>query len=67
VTSPKLHGPRQTLIIVASALAGIGFFLLRRYHDVGRLGWIDAVATAATVVVFSVITVLVARKGNKAE
>ena len=61
----RLYGPRQIAIITASLLAGIGFFLFRRYYENGKLGQIELFATPVSLAVFATIVVVIVRKGNR--
>ena len=65
--SKKLYGPKQILIITISMLLGIGFFLLRRYHETGGLGRVELIAAVCTAALAALIAVVIVRKGNKEE
>jgi hypothetical protein len=63
----KLYGPKQIFLIVSSMIAGIGFFLFRRYHESGHLGSVELITSGFTVVVSGIIVAVLVRKGNKEE
>lgn len=65
--SKKLFRPKQIVIISGSMLAGIGFFLFRRYYENDRLTNIDLFAALFTVLAVATIVFFMTRKANRAE
>jgi hypothetical protein len=63
-TPPRLYGTKQIVIIAASLVAGIGFFLFRRYHETGRIGVIEIGAACFTLLMGAAIAFFIVRHAN---
>lgn len=61
----KLFGPKQIVLIITSSLAGIGFFLFRRYYENGKLGLVELISTLLTIAMVVAITVFIVRKARR--
>ena len=65
-TNPqKLYGPKQIAIISCSMVAGIAFYLFRRFHENGRLTPVDVIVGGGTLIIGAIIAVVIVRRGNR--